>query len=80
MDSSIIKIGNSRGVRLPKAMLEQSGIDKNVKISVVNGEIHIVASEPEHKVKISETMLLSQKALAKDWLRPEEDEAWKHLQ
>ena len=28
---------------------------------------------------ISETMLLSEAALAKDWDTPEEDEAWAHL-
>ncbi len=27
-----------------------------------------------------ETALLSEHALAKDWERPEEDEAWQHLQ
>ncbi len=29
---------------------------------------------------IAETALMSESALAKDWLRPEEDEAWSHLQ
>jgi hypothetical protein len=29
---------------------------------------------------VSETALLSEQALAKDWDRPEEDEAWSHLQ
>ncbi len=29
---------------------------------------------------ISETALLSEQSLAKDWNRPEEDEAWAHLQ
>jgi hypothetical protein len=28
----------------------------------------------------SETALLSEAALAQDWNRPEEDEAWSHLQ
>ena len=28
---------------------------------------------------IPETMLLSQQNLSKDWLKPEEDEAWKNL-
>ena len=28
----------------------------------------------------AETALLSERALAEDWDRPEEDEAWKHLQ
>lgn len=27
-----------------------------------------------------DTTLLAEKALAEDWLRPEEDEAWAHLQ
>jgi hypothetical protein len=29
---------------------------------------------------VSETALLSEPALAKDWDQPEEDEAWSHLQ
>ena len=29
---------------------------------------------------IAETALMSEPALAEDWLRPEEDEAWSHLQ
>ena len=29
---------------------------------------------------VSETTLLSEQALAKDWDQPEEDEAWSHLQ
>jgi len=29
---------------------------------------------------VSETALLSEAALAEDWNRPEEDEAWSHLQ
>jgi hypothetical protein len=31
-------------------------------------------------LKVSETALLSEPALAEDWNRPEEDEAWSHLQ
>lgn len=36
--------------------------------------------EEEPYTKISETALLSEQALAEDWTRPEEDEAWSHLQ
>ncbi len=36
--------------------------------------------EEEPSTKISETALLSEQALAEDWTRPEEDEAWSHLQ
>ena len=32
-----------------------------------------------NNIKKNETLLLSEKSLAKDWLKPEEDEAWKDL-
>ncbi|MBN1899808.1 hypothetical protein JW926_00615 [Candidatus Sumerlaeota bacterium] len=65
---------------------------KSIKAIVeTNGEVHL--QEPvslPHACKaivtivdeyeISETALLSEKSLAKDWNRPEEDEAWSHLQ
>ena len=35
--------------------------------------------EDEPAAKVSETTLLSEQALAEDWNRPEEDEAWSHL-
>jgi hypothetical protein len=31
-------------------------------------------------VRVSETALLSEQALAEDWNRPDEDQAWSHLQ
>jgi hypothetical protein len=34
----------------------------------------------EEPIRIPETALLSEAALAEDWERPEEDEAWSHLQ
>ncbi len=34
----------------------------------------------EHSEAVPETLLLSEAALAEDWNRPEEDEAWGHLQ
>jgi antitoxin component of MazEF toxin-antitoxin module len=77
MKTSIITIGNSRGVRIPKPLLEESGLTGSVDIKAVKGEIKIVAAKTNSK--ISETMLLSEKVLAKDWLRPEEDEAWASL-
>lgn len=33
----------------------------------------------EEPIKINEITLASEKSLAKDWLRPEEDEAWRDL-
>jgi hypothetical protein len=32
-----------------------------------------------NEMEVAETALLSQSALAEDWLKPEEDEAWAYL-
>jgi hypothetical protein len=40
--------------------------------------VTILEDEPTSIVPI--TALLSEQALAEDWNRPEEDEAWSHLQ
>ena len=42
-------------------------------------ETHAVLGET-HPIAAPETALLSEPALAADWNRPEEDEAWSHLQ
>jgi hypothetical protein len=34
----------------------------------------------EDRAELNETALLSERALATDWSRPEEDAAWSHLQ
>jgi len=65
---------------------------KSIKATVeMNGDVHLqepirvnfpcraivtILDEPD----ISETTLLSETALTYDWERPEEDEAWSHLQ
>jgi hypothetical protein len=40
--------------------------------------VTILEDEPASTVSV--TALLSEQALAEDWNRPEEDEAWSHLQ
>jgi antitoxin MazE len=78
MNTTIISIGNSKGVRIPKPLLKESGLSNDVNIVARDGKILITAAKPAKK--ISETALLSEKMLAKDWLRPEEDKAWASLQ
>ena len=41
MKVSIVAIGNSRGVRLPKAVLEQIGLSDEAELSIENGCIVI---------------------------------------
>jgi antitoxin component of MazEF toxin-antitoxin module len=78
MQSTIIQIGNSKGVRLPKEVLILSGIKKDVEIKVKRGEIKII---PSKKTKANnEFASAAEASFAKDWLRPEEEEAWKVYQ
>jgi hypothetical protein len=40
----------------------------------------VMILEEQPSTGVSETALLSEQALGEDWNRPEEDEAWSHLQ
>lgn len=77
MRTSIISIGNSRGIRIPKPLLEESGLSDEVEIKVKKGEIRIIASATVKE--LNNIAQLSEKTLAKDWNRQAEDEAWRAL-
>ncbi|MBI2338003.1 AbrB/MazE/SpoVT family DNA-binding domain-containing protein [Candidatus Daviesbacteria bacterium] len=79
MITTIIEIGNSRGVRIPKPILIESGLGNEVQLRVKKGEIRIVAAPRKNKTSKG-VLLLSEKALDTDWNRPEEDTAWSSLQ
>ena len=79
MMAAIISIGNSKGIRIPKLLLIESGLENEVELEVKKGEIKIVPAKIM-KNGVSDTMLLSEKILGTDWNRPEEEEAWKNLQ
>lgn len=75
MKSSIIQIGNSKGVRLPKDVITLSGIKDKIEIKVKRGEIKIVPAKESKKTE--DFAVVSEESFANDWLRPEEEEAWK---
>ncbi len=77
MITSIITVGNSKGIRIPKPILIESGLEKDVELKVRKGEIRIIPVV-KRKVK-SVNLLLSEKVLAVDWNRKEEERAWKSL-
>lgn len=81
MKTAIISIGNSKGVRIPKPLLEESGLTGEVELKVAKGEIKITAAPKSLKSKkpLNEEYLLSLSSLS-DWNKPEEDKAWAHLQ
>ena len=39
MKVKIVKIGNSKGIRIPKVLLRQTGIDDEVSLEVEDGQI-----------------------------------------
>ncbi len=46
MKARLIRIGNSRGVRLPKAVIDQAALDDEVELEVKNHRVIISASAP----------------------------------
>ena len=81
MKAAIIDIGNSKGVRIPKLLLEESGLKGSIELKAKKGEIKIVPSpsEANGKLKLNEEYILSLSSLSQ-WDTPEEDTAWAHLQ
>lgn len=69
-------------IRTVEAVIDEQGIVHLLE------SIHLPAArralvtilEEEPATRDHETALLSEAALAADWDRPEEDEAWSHLQ
>lgn len=45
MKAKIIRIGNSKGIRLPKAVIEQAGLAEEVDLEVRDGEIVITSAD-----------------------------------
>jgi len=45
MKSKIIKIGNSQGVRIPKPLIEQLGIDQDIEILVEENRLVICPAD-----------------------------------
>jgi antitoxin MazE len=41
MNTKLVQIGNSRGIRIPKALIEQAGLIGNVELNLRDGELVI---------------------------------------
>jgi hypothetical protein len=64
-----------------EAIIDQDGnihLLESIHLSKSRRALVTILEEEPAKI-ISETALLSEQALAEDWLRPEEDKAWSHL-
>jgi antitoxin component of MazEF toxin-antitoxin module len=76
MEINIVKIGNSQGIRIPKSVLKQVGLEKKARMVIEDGAIKII---PEDELTAKELSLMSEPSLAKLWNDSREDEAWKNL-
>jgi len=41
MKTKLVRIGNSRGIRLPKALIEQAGLDEDVQLDLQGNAVVI---------------------------------------
>lgn len=65
-----------------EAIIDETGrvqLLENVRLKEARRAL-VTILEEEPSARISEIALLSEQSLAEDWLKPEEDEAWSHLQ
>ncbi len=65
-----------------EAVIDEHGkvqLLQNVRLPQVRRAL-VTILEEKPATDVSETALLSEAALAEDWNRPEEDEAWSYLQ
>ena len=46
MRTGIVKIGNSRGILIPKALLDQTGLQGEIEIKAQGGSLVVVAVRP----------------------------------
>ncbi len=69
-------------IQTVEAIIDQNGnvhLLESIKLPALRRAL-VTILEEEPATSASETALLSEQALAEDWMRPEEDEAWSHLQ
>ena len=59
---------------------EQGNVRLTEPVDLPAGRRALVIILNESAIDAAETALLSEQSLAEDWNRPEEDEAWSHLQ
>ena len=61
MKAKIVRIGNSKGIRLPKPLLEQVGLVNEVDIEVRDGELVISPADSVRSGWREEAILLAER-------------------
>ncbi len=58
MKTKIVRIGNSRGVRIPKPLLEEAGLENQVRLRLVEGGI-LIESEKASRAGWADAAVLA---------------------
>jgi AbrB family looped-hinge helix DNA binding protein len=76
----IITLSKKGQIVLPKKVRDELRVEQGSKLLLVEREGKVTLTKLDNLLKKkSSTLLLSEKSLARDWLLPEEDEAWNNL-
>jgi len=85
MKTKIVKIGNSRGIRIPKSFIDESGLQNEVELEINDGKIIIKPISKAREVwnlafqkmaKIGDDALLDSGKLQKQSKWDEEEWEW----
>lgn len=86
MEIKTIKLSAKGQLCIPQEMREEVGFKEGEKLILIAKGNEIIIQKSNNifeKMKLDkesfETMLMSEAALAKDWLSKEDEEAWKDL-
>lgn len=85
MEFSTVTVSGKGQICIPTKIRERTGIKKGETLVIFEEGCRITlesASEVRRRLKAiqnSETLIASEKSLAKDWLSKEDEEAWKDL-
>lgn len=85
MKTKIVKIGNSRGIRIPKSIIDQSGIKEEVELEAGNEQIIIKSVSKNRKgwdeafqkmAQNKDDILLDAESLQKQTVWDDEEWVW----
>jgi hypothetical protein len=73
-----VVVGEDGSIQLPDSITLKR--DQRVLVTILGEGDEDEQEDSETGFSAGETALLSEETLAEDWIREEEEEAWKHLQ
>ena len=65
MQVELVRIGNSRGIRIPKSVIEQCGFGERIDLKVEDGRV-ILARNPDLRQGWEEALLAAKDEIAED--------------